>query len=58
MVSSKANPNHTLFFFKYQKDKVTTLIIYVDNMIITENDNEEISSLQEYLPTEFEMKNL
>lgn len=34
-----------------------TLIIYVDDIIITRND-EEISSLQEHLTIEFEMKNL
>ena len=37
---------------------VTALIIYVDDMIITGNDKEEISSLQKHLATEFEMKNL
>jgi hypothetical protein len=37
---------------------VTALLIYVDDMIITGNDEEEISSLQEHLATEFEMKNL
>jgi hypothetical protein len=38
--------------------KVTSLIIYVDDMIITWDDMEEISRLQEQLTTEFEMKNL
>ena len=35
-----------------------TLIIYVDDMIITRNDKEEISELQRHLASEFEMKNL
>lgn len=34
------------------------MIIYVDDMIISENGKQEISQLQDYLETEFEMKNL
>ncbi|KAI5324900.1 hypothetical protein L3X38_033973 [Prunus dulcis] len=41
----------------HQKERVTTLIICVDDMIITGNDKHEISQLQDYLTTEFEMKN-
>lgn len=37
---------------------MTVLIIYVDDMVITENDFEEISKLLERLAKEFEMKNL
>ncbi|CAL8999384.1 unnamed protein product [Prunus brigantina] len=53
----QCNSDHTLFL-KHQKGKVTTLIIYVDDMIITGNDKQEISQLQDYLATEFEMKDL
>ncbi|CAL8164293.1 unnamed protein product [Prunus armeniaca] len=53
----QCNPDHTLFL-KHRKGKVTTLIIYVDDMIITGNDKLEISQLQDYLATEFEMKDL
>ena len=52
----KSNSDHTLFL-KYQNGKITTLIIYVDDMIITENDDEEIIDLQKYLENEFKMKN-
>ncbi|CAN6687870.1 unnamed protein product [Malus baccata var. baccata] len=38
--------------------KLTALIIYVDDMIVTSDDKEEISSLKDYLATEFEMKDL
>nr|GEU33583.1 putative ribonuclease H-like domain-containing protein [Tanacetum cinerariifolium] len=41
-----------------RKNRVTCLIIYVDNMVITENDEEEIKRLKEGLFTEFEMKDL
>ncbi|XP_022753635.1 uncharacterized protein LOC111301926 [Durio zibethinus] len=37
---------------------MVALILYVDDMIITGNGEEEITSLQEHLATEFEMKNL
>ncbi|BBN68699.1 ABC-2 type transporter family protein [Prunus dulcis] len=53
----QCNSDHTLFL-KHRKGKVTALIIYVDDMIITGNDKQEISQLQDYLATEFEMKDL
>ncbi|CAL8174044.1 unnamed protein product [Prunus armeniaca] len=53
----QCNSYHTMFL-KHRKEKVTTLIIYVDDMIITGNDKHEISQLQDYLTTEFEMKDL
>ena len=52
----QSNSDHT--FFQKHQGKVTTLIVYVDDMIITRDDVEEISRLQEHLATEFEMKNL
>ena len=52
-----SNSDHTLFF-KHQDEKITSLIIYVDGMIITGNDEEEILNLQRHLACEFEMKNL
>ena len=54
---TQSNSNHTLFL-KKQRGKTTTLIIYVDDMIITGDDKEEISQLQGKLAKEFEMKNL
>lgn len=53
----QSNSDHTLFL-KHQKGKVTVLIIYVDDMIITGDDTEEITKIQRQLGTEFEMKNL
>ncbi|CAL2227071.1 unnamed protein product [Prunus armeniaca] len=53
----QCNSDHTLFL-KHRKGKVTALIIYVDDMIITGNDKQEISQLQDYLTIEFEMKDL
>ena len=53
----QSNSDHTLFL-KHQVGKVTAFIVYVDDLIITGDDVEEISRLQEQLSTEFEMKNL
>ena len=53
----QSNSDHILFL-KNQNRNITALIIYVDDMIITENDDEEIIDLQKYLASEFEMKNL
>ncbi|CAL8122760.1 unnamed protein product [Prunus armeniaca] len=40
------------------KGQLTALIIYVDDMIVTGDDQEEIQSPQKYLASEFEMKSL
>lgn len=53
----QSSSDHTLFL-NHRLGKVTALIVYVDNMIITGNDDEEISRLQKQLASEFEMKNL
>ncbi|KAJ9539426.1 hypothetical protein OSB04_032159 [Centaurea solstitialis] len=53
----QSNSDHTLFL-KRKGKFVTCLIIYVDDMIITGNDKEEITKLKEGLFTEFEMKDL
>ena len=53
----QSNSDHTLFL-KHRQSKVTALIVYVDDMIITGDDAEEISRLQEQLFAEFEMKHL
>uniref|UniRef100_A0A803NB30 Reverse transcriptase Ty1/copia-type domain-containing protein n=1 Tax=Chenopodium quinoa TaxID=63459 RepID=A0A803NB30_CHEQI len=57
MEEEQINSNHTLFL-KKEKEKITCLIIYVDDMIITGNDEEEIADLKGKLFQEFEMKDL
>ncbi|KAM1894532.1 hypothetical protein ACFX13_043426 [Malus domestica] len=53
----QSHSDHTLFL-KRQNAKLTALIIYVDDMIVTGDDQKEIQRLQKYLATEFEMKEL
>lgn len=53
----QSNSDHTLFL-KHQQGKITVLIIYLDDMIITRNDPKERTRLQKYLATEIEIKNL
>ncbi|PNX82738.1 retrovirus-related Pol polyprotein from transposon TNT 1-94, partial [Trifolium pratense] len=54
---SQSNADHTLFL-KRQQGKITALIVYVDDMVVTGNDVEERKALQSYLSKEFEMKDL
>ena len=49
------NSDHTLFI-KHKEGKVTILIVYVDDMVLTGDDSFEMRALQEYLAIEFEMK--
>nr|GEU53519.1 putative ribonuclease H-like domain-containing protein [Tanacetum cinerariifolium] len=53
----QSNSEHTRFL-KNKKNHVTCLIIYVDDMVITGNDEEEIKRLKEGLFIEFKMKDL
>ena len=53
----QSNSDHTLFL-KKREGKITCLIIYVDDMILTGDDEEEIILLKKNLFTEFEMKDL
>ncbi|XP_072062323.1 uncharacterized protein [Arachis hypogaea] len=54
---NQSNTDHTLFL-KKQHGKITALIVYVDDMVVTGNDPEERKALQSYLFKEFEMKDL
>ena len=53
----QSDADHTLFLKKVG-DKITVLIIYVDDMIVTGNDLTEMSKLKDYLSSEFDMKDL
>jgi hypothetical protein len=53
----QSNANHTLFY-KRNVGNITILIVYVDDIIITGDDHEEISHLKKHLAQEFEVKDL
>ena len=53
----QSNSDYTLFL-KKKNGKITCLIIYVDDMIITRDDEDEIAELRKNLFQEFEMKDL
>ena len=53
----QSSSDHTLFI-KHKNGKVTALIVYVDDMVLTDDDLEEMTLLQEHLAAEFEMKSL
>ena len=53
----QSDADHTLFI-KQKLGKVTALIVYVDDMVVTRNDPSEITALQRKLATEFELKDL
>ena len=53
----QSNSDHTLFL-KKTDSQITCLIIYVDDMVITGDNAEEISDLKRRFFLEFEMKDL
>ncbi|KAM1582752.1 hypothetical protein ACFX14_030431 [Malus domestica] len=54
---TQSNSDHTLFL-KRRNGKLTALIVYINDMVVTRNDPKERAALQRYLSTEFEMKDL
>jgi len=50
--------DHTLFIKHSENGKLTLLLVYVDNMIITGDDEIEKQNLKERLSAQFEIKNL
>lgn len=53
----QSNADHTLFI-KHYKGKITILIVYVDDIVVTGNDTEEIARLKKLLAKEFKIKDL
>jgi Reverse transcriptase (RNA-dependent DNA polymerase) len=45
-------------FVKYSQIFIITILVYVDDFIITENDNEGIKKVKQYLKEEFDIKDL
>ncbi|RVW65334.1 Retrovirus-related Pol polyprotein from transposon TNT 1-94 [Vitis vinifera] len=55
---AKNQADHTLFVKKSHAGKMTILIVYVDDIILSGNDMEELQNLKKYLLEEFEVKDL
>ena len=54
---TQAQSNHTLFYH-HNDGKVTILIVYADDIIVTRNDPMKMERLKEKLAVEFETKDL
>ncbi|RVW14716.1 Retrovirus-related Pol polyprotein from transposon RE1 [Vitis vinifera] len=50
--------DHTLFVKKSHAGQMAILIVYVDDIILSGNDMEELQNLKKYLSEEFEVKDL
>ncbi|CAL9001453.1 unnamed protein product, partial [Prunus brigantina] len=53
----QGNSDHTLFI-KRMDGKITLLIIYIDDMVVTGDDVVDMGKLHKYLASKFEMKDL
>ena len=53
----QSNADHTLFI-KIHNDKIAMLVVYVDDIVITGDDDEEIKCLKKTLARTFEVKDL
>lgn len=49
---------HTIFYKRFEKGKITVLIVYVDDIILTGDDLEELANLKKRLAEDFEIKDL
>ena len=54
----QSNGDYTLFYKHFRIEKVTTLVVYVNDIIITGSDHAEKVKLDDELLSEFAMKNL
>ena len=55
---TQGQTNHTLFYWHLSNGKITILIVYVDDIILTGNDLEEMERLKDVMAREFEIKDL
>ncbi|KAK5825993.1 hypothetical protein PVK06_020890 [Gossypium arboreum] len=55
---SQGQADHTMFYRHSQKGRIVVIIVYVDDIILTGDDVDEIRRLKEHLALEFEIKDL
>ena len=54
----QSQANHTMFYKHSEKGKIAILIVYVDDIILTGDDLEELTSLKKKMAEDFEIKDL
>ncbi|XP_073041799.1 uncharacterized protein [Primulina eburnea] len=54
----QSQADHTMFYKHSKEGKTAVLIVYIDDIILTGSDYEELGELKERLAKEFEVKNL
>ena len=55
---TQCQADHTLFLRTSQEEKISLLIVYVDDIILSGNDEEELQKLKKQLAQEFEVKDI
>lgn len=55
---SQCQADHTLFIKQSIKDKLAIIFVYVDDIIVIEDHEEEISQFKKLLAQEFEVTDL
>lgn len=50
--------DHTMFYNHGREGRVATLIVYVDDIVMTDDDSEELERLKKRLVADFEIKDL
>ncbi|KAH9705130.1 Plant intracellular ras-group-related LRR protein 4 [Citrus sinensis] len=58
LLSLTCQADHTLFLRTSQEEKISLLIVYVDDIILSGNDEEELQKLKKQLAQEFEVKDI
>ena len=54
----QSQEDHTLLIRHSEKGRITTLILYVDDIMVTRDDLEEMEKLKKKFANEFEIKDL
>ena len=54
----QSQADHTLFYKRSLEGKLTVLVVYVDDIIVTRDDIEEIERLKKGLAQAFKLKDL
>ena len=55
---NQCNQDHTLFYKPNNENKIILVLVYVDDIIVTGKDEEELSNLKERFFQAFDMKYL